>query len=381
MSWPVKPLGQICGIVAGQSPPSETYNKNRDGMPFFQGKADFGELFPTVRTWCSKPNKVAEPNDILISVRAPVGATNICNVTACIGRGLAAIKPSEKVVQKYLLYYFRYFEPILSASGNGAIFSAITMSDLKEVQIPLPPLEVQKKIAAVLEKADELRLKREEQIKRLDDLLQATFLDMFGDPVTNPKGWPVKKLSDLGKLDRGKSKHRPRNAPELLGGAHPLIQTGDVANSDCYITEYNSTYSDIGLAQSKMWKAGILCITIAANIAKTAILGIDACFPDSVVGFIPNKETNVEFIHTWFCFFQQILENNAPESAQKNINLAILRDLEVIMPPLNWQNKFKCVFKSIQKDLKSKQKDDLILSKSLFNSLMQRAFKGELELR
>jgi len=350
-------------------------------MPFFQGKADFGELFPTVRTWCSKPNKLAEPNDILISVRAPVGATNLCNITACIGRGLAAIKPSDKIDQKYLLYYFRYFEPILSESGNGAIFSAITMSDLKEIQIPLPPLEVQKKIAAVLEKADALRRKREEQIKRLDELLQATFLDMFGDPVTNPKGWPVKKLGNLGLLDRGKSKHRPRNAPELLGGAYPLIQTGDIANSDYYLTEYNSTYSDIGLAQSKMWKAGVLCITIAANIAKTAILGIDACFPDSVVGFIPGKETNVEFIHIWFSFFQQILENNAPESAQKNINLAILRDLEVIVPPLNEQDKFKCVFKSIQKDLKSQQKDSLAQSDSLFNSLMQRAFKGKLELK
>lgn len=256
----------------------------------------------------------------------------------------------------------------------------LSVKAIESIEIPLPPLPIQKKIAAVLEKADELRRKREEQIKRLDDLLQATFLDMFGDPVTNPKGWPMRKLEKLGQLDRGKSKHRPRNAPELLGGAHPLIQTGDVANSDCYITEYSSTYSDIGLAQSKMWNAGVLCITIAANIAKTAILSINACFPDSVVGFIPSKETNVEFVHTWFSFFQQILEKNAPESAQKNINLAILRELNVIMPPVEMQSKFKDVFEKIQADMKMKQKADLALSTNLFNSLMQRAFKGELDL-
>ncbi len=153
------------------------------------------------------------------------------------------------------------------------------------------------------------------------------------------------KFSEVGTLDRGKSKHRPRNAPELLGGIHPLIQTGDVANSGGYITEYFSTYSDIGLAQSKMWKKGTLCITIAANIAKTGILTFDACFPDSVVGFQPNQHVEVEFIQHWLGFLQKQLEETAPEVAQKNINLAILRDLDVIIPDKALQMKFKGVVK------------------------------------
>ena len=134
---------------------------------------------------------------------------------------------------------------------------------------------------------------------------------MFGDPVTNPKGWEIRKFEDIGSLDRGVSKHRPRNAPELLDGPHPLIQTGDISNSDGYIRSYKSTYSEIGLKQSKIWPAGTLCITIAANIAKTGILTFDSCFPDSVVGFSPNTQATTEYVQFWLGFLQKILEDSA----------------------------------------------------------------------
>jgi type I restriction enzyme, S subunit len=113
---------------------------------------------------------------------------------------------------------------------------------------------------------------------------------MFGKPEENPKGFDVFELGEIGTLDRGRSKNRPRNAPELYGDKYPFIQTGDIANAGSYIKTYQQTYSELGLKQSKMWKTGTLCITIAANIAKTAILTFDACFPNSVVGFVPDKE-------------------------------------------------------------------------------------------
>lgn len=163
---------------------------------------------------------------------------------------------------------------------------------------------------------------------------------MFGDPVYNPKQYPLFNLEDLGFLKRGTSKHRPRNAPELLNGPYPLIQTGDVSNSDTYITKYNSTYSELGLKQSKLWNKGTLCITIAANIAETAILSFDACFPDSVVGFIPNNKVTTLFIHNWFKFLQPILEENAPAVAQKNLNVETLGKTQVIVPPIELQNQF-----------------------------------------
>lgn len=178
------------------------------------------------------------------------------------------------------------------------------------------------------------------QIENLDNLVKARFIEMFGDPVSNSKHLPLKTLPQLGTFGRGVSKYRPRNAPELLNGPYPLIQTGDIANSELYIKNYNSTYSEVGLKQSKMWDKGTLCITIAANIAKTAILQFDACFPDSVVGFNGNNFTNNIFIYYWFSFFQEILENQAPESAQKNINLKILSELQIITPDIIEQNKF-----------------------------------------
>lgn len=162
---------------------------------------------------------------------------------------------------------------------------------------------------------------------------------MFGDPVTNPKGWPLRKFNELGSIERGVSKHRPRNAPELLGGPHPFVQTGDVANCDGYVRQYSGTYSDAGLKQSRLWQAGTLCITIAANIAKTGILTFDACFPDSVVGFQAKSTCAVQYVRIWLSFLQKALEDSAPESAQKNINLEILRNLNVPVPPVELQEK------------------------------------------
>jgi type I restriction enzyme S subunit len=248
---------------------------------------------------------------------------------------------------------------------------------LKSTKIPFPPLPQQQKIAKILDAADALRQNDKALIAKYDELTQALFLDMFGDPVSNPKGWEKVKFSDVGKLDRGKSKHRPRNAPELLGGKYPLIQTGDIANSGGYITNYKSTYSEIGLLQSKLWKSGTLCITIAANIAKTGILTFDACFPDSVVGFIPNELTNNEYTQYWMSFLQKIIEDAAPESAQKNINLAILKDLDFPLPPIDLQKQFAERVAVIEEQKAIAQKS-LEKSESLFNSLLQKAFKGEL---
>lgn len=211
---------------------------------------------------------------------------------------------------------------------------------LKEVRIEYPDLSRQAEIVEILDKISGVIKAREEELHKLDDLIKARFVELFGDPVSNSHKLPESTLPELGEFGRGVSKHRPRNDPKLLGGDYPLIQTGDVANEGLYITSYNNTYSELGLKQSKMWDKGTLCITIAANIAKTAILGFDACFPDSVVGFTANEKTSNIFIHYWFSFFQEILESQAPESAQKNINLKILSELRVIVPEKDKQDEF-----------------------------------------
>lgn len=204
----------------------------------------------------------------------------------------------------------------------------------------------------VVDSLDHINVEIDKLNKKLflfDELIKSRFIELFGDPIENSKNLKTIPLKKLGILERGKSQHRPRNDASLLNGPYPLIQTGDVKNSDTYITKYTSTYSEKGLKQSKMWKKGTLCITIAANIAETAILGFDACFPDSVVGFRPNDNVTTIFIHNWFKFLQPILEEKAPSVAQKNLNLEILGNVEVIVPKIDLQIGFENSVKQIDK--------------------------------
>lgn len=144
-------LMDCCTIIAGQSPESKYYNTDGIGIPFFQGKADFGELYPTIRVYCSQPTKIAEKDDILLSVRAPVGPTNLSPGTVCIGRGLTAIRPSEILDLKYLLYFFRYFEAQLQQKGTGTTFKAITQDIIKNLEVQIPSMTKQKLIVARIE--------------------------------------------------------------------------------------------------------------------------------------------------------------------------------------------------------------------------------------
>jgi type I restriction enzyme S subunit len=153
-----------------------------------------------------------------------------------------------------------------------------------------------------------------------------------------PDGWAWATLSQVGWLDRGRSKHRPRNAPHLYGGPYPFVQTGDIRHSETYISRVEATYSEAGLAQSRLWPAGTMCITIAANIGKTAILSIEACFPDSVVGFLPGADdVSVRYVEYFMRSVQQKLEDEAPATAQKNINLEILEKVAIPVPPIKEQ--------------------------------------------
>ena len=153
-----------------------------------------------------------------------------------------------------------------------------------------------------------------------------------------PEGWVWATLSQAGWLDRGKSKHRPRNASHLYGGPYPFVQTGDIRHSDTYIANVEATYSEAGLAQSRLWPVGTMCITIAANIGKTALLSMEACFPDSVVGFLSGADhVSVRYVEYFMRSIQQQLEDEAPATAQKNINLEILEKVVIPIPPINEQ--------------------------------------------
>lgn len=352
----VKKLKECCTIIAGQSPESKYYNSNGDGLPFFQGKADFGELYPSIRVYCSQPTKIAEKDDILLSVRAPVGPTNLAPCKVCIGRGLTAIRPSEVLLTRYVLLFFRYFEAQLASKGTGTTFKAITQDVVKNLEIPIPPLPEQERIVSRIEELFSQLDAGVETLKKTKAQLavyrQAVLKEAFEGRLTIhvpvnlplswessdetntlpaiPEEWHYIALKYLGDLGRGKSKHRPRNDPTLfVDGKYPFIQTGDVKAATNCITSFTKQYGEFGLSQSKLWPKGTLCITIAANIAETAFLGIDACFPDSIVGFTPNESILAEYVR-YFVESQKIrLWAFAPATAQKNINLDTLENLIV----------------------------------------------------
>lgn len=314
---------------------------------------------------------------ILFSSRAPIGHCALTAYPVCTNQGFKNIVPNKRLDPVYGYFALKFLTPAIVAMGRGATFAEINKELFESIQVPYCELSEQAQIAGQLEQADRLRRTRRYALELTDTFLPAAFVTFFGDPVTNSMRWEVCALEELGALDRGRSKHRPRNAPELLGGPYPLVQTGDVANSSGYIRAYKQTYSELGLEQSKMWPKGTLCITIAANIAKTGILLFDACFPDSVVGFTPNGKTNTEYVQLWFSFVQQYLERTAPESAQKNINLEILRGLRVPLPPLKLQEEFAAVVQKVER-LRAVQREALRQAEHLFASLLHRAFSGEL---
>ena len=254
--------------------------------------------------------------------------------------------------------------------------AAIDQSALSEFKIALPTIPEQQRIVAILRQADELRRLRREILEQVQKLPLALFIETFGDPISNPKGYRKVALGKLGQLDRGISKHRPRDAPFLYGGDYPFVQTGDVTNSGGWITDYIQTYSEAGLAQSRSWPKGTLCITIAANIARTGILTFDACFPDSVVGFLPGPEVTTEYVMYAINLLQHQLESQAPQAAQKNINLQVLRTLQIPRPDFGAQKEFSNRVDHVRQYLLDSQESKKNLDRS-FDALQTDSFSGD----
>lgn len=374
-------LGDVCIIQSGGTPSRSNLDYWKNGTISWVKISDikdkylnFTEEYITYEGLKNSSAKIFSKGTILYTIFATLGEVSILNIEAATNQAIAGIKlVDENVYNDFLYYYLVSKKEEVNNRGRGVAQNNINLSMLKNIEIEMPNLEKQRKIANVLDKVNKIINKRQQQLKKIDELVKSRFIEMFGDPVKNEKNLPLEQLSKIGILERGKSQHRPRNAPELLGGPYPLIQTGDVSNSNIYITTYSNTYSELGLKQSKLWEPGTLCITIAANIAQTAILTFKACFPDSVVGFIPNNNTNIIFIHYWFEFFQKVLEEQAPQVAQKNINLKILSELKVILPSIELQNEFADFVKQTDKSKLEIQKS-LDKLEILKKSLMQQYF-------
>ena len=374
-------LGDVCKIQSGGTPSRGNLNYWNNGNIPWVKISDIKEKylsrteeFITQEGLANSSAKIFPKETILYTIFATLGEVSILEIEATTNQAIAGLQIiDENICKDYLYYYLISLKPFVNEIGRGVAQNNINMQILRNFEIPLPSLEEQKAIARKLDKVSGLIEKRKTQLEKLSELVKSRFIEMFGDPVYNPNRLPTKPLAELGSLDRGRSKHRPRNDPKLLGGPYPLIQTGEVSNAGLYITEYQNTYSELGLQQSKMWNAGTLCITIAANIAQTAILTFNACFPDSVVGFIPTDEIDAIYMHYWFSFFQKILDEQAPQVAQKNINLKILSELQVTIPSKEEQQEFVAFVKQTDKSKFEIQKS-LEKLETLKKALMQKYF-------
>lgn len=395
--WNKEALGRIAYITMGQSPDSKYYSEEKNGLPFLQGCAEFTNKYPKHVLYCSQTKKVAKKDAILFSVRAPVGRINIADQDYIIGRGLAAISGSN-VDHTYLEHYLKHEEANFRNASQGSTFEAINSSELNKWPIEYPLLKTeQAKIAEILSTVDraieqtEALIAKQQRIKTglMQDLLtrgidkhgnlRSEKTHKFKDSLLGriPVEWNVQPLSELAHVDRGKFTHRPRNDPHFYGGEFPFIQTGDVTSMiGRRVYTYTQTLNARGTTVSKEFPRGTIAITIAANIADTAILGIPMYFPDSIVGAVVSPPNTTRFIELMLRRWKPILERLASQSAQKNINLEVLRPLLIPIPGPEEQQRIGNLYNRL--DINQERMEQKLLKlRSLKTALMQDLLTGK----
>lgn len=280
---------------------------------------------------------VDENTTIISQGGASAGFVNFITTKFWANAHCYFLLPDKKIINnKYLYHFIKMKQNNLMESQYGSGIPALKVDSISKIKIPIPPLEIQEEIVKILDKftdyvtelTTELTLRQKQYNYYRDKLLSFENEDIE---------WML--MPEVAKdFGRGKSKHRPRNDSKLYGGTIPFVQTGDIRNSKGHITDYSQTYSDFGLKQSKIWGKGTLCITIAANIAEMGILDFDACFPDSVVGFIANEEiVMTKFVAYYLESIKEVLASKSTGSAQENLNLASFSNLKIPVPSLERQ--------------------------------------------
>ncbi len=331
-------------LIMGQSPPGETYNKDQIGLPFFQGCADFGSLYPKPTVWCSAPQRIAEPNDILVSVRAPVGPTNITKERCCIGRGLAAIRCKEGLSYRYLLLALRHFERKLSSGGAGSIFNAIGKDEIKVIEFPVPPTyddqvaivnELERKMANV-EKTQQAALRQKEAAEAIQD---AIFREVFPYKVGKklPEGWGWRKLGDIARLKNGINFDSSQVGKGVLtldvfnmfsNNINPLLT--DLYRVDTILSdEYILQKDDILFVRSSVKKEGVGWPTVFQGCNETV----------TFCGFLIRArliQTNIFAPYTVYYFRKQSVRDNfisaSGQSTITNINQENLNKVLIPIP-------------------------------------------------
>ena len=340
-------LTEFCDLNMGQSPDSKTYNEQGDGMPFYQGNADFGEIHPETRVWCSKPVKVASEGDILISVRAPIGAMNIATETCCIGRGLAALTPKpNKCSQKYLYYALESKIDVLVSKGTGSTFKAISKKVLAETMIPSYTDEKQQQITDALSKIDVLITDRKQQLIEMDLLVKSRFIELFGTSHDNKKGFAVVTIEEVCSLIKDGTHQTPQYTENKEEG-YKFLSSKDVMSQKIDWTEIKYIPAELHeklYASVKPQRNDILMSKNGVNYGVAAVNDTDEVFDIYVSLALLRPKQMIDPV-----FFRCVINN--PETKRQfdssikgigvpNLHLGEIKKTKIILPPMELQKEF-----------------------------------------
>ncbi len=390
--WKWVKLGEACNVLMGQSPPSTSYNTDGIGVPFFQGKAEFTDLHPVVEKWCSSPNKIAEPNDILLSVRAPVGTTNIADQKCCIGRGLAAIRFPN---YKYAFYFLRSIEQQLDKKGTGTTFQAISGETIRETLFPLASETEQhaivSKIEELLSELDKGKQQLETAQEQLKIYRQAVLKWAFEGRLTNkevkegelPRGWKLQPLKEITSV-LGDGLHGTPKYSEL--GGYYFINGNNLTDGKIEIKENTKR---VNVEEYEKYKKPLnnrtILVSINGSLGYTAfynnekvVLGKSACY----FNLLDNVDKNYVRYYLTSNSFTSYAEKSATGSTIMNVGLKAMREFHVPMPPSIHEQ--QSIVQEIESRLSVCDKVEetittsLAQAETLRQSILKKAFEGKL---
>ena len=371
-------LKDVCAINMGQSPDSNSYNDDGKGVPFFQGNADFGERYPITRKWCSAPTKMAVPEDILISVRAPIGAMNYAKEACCIGRGLAALTPDKsKVSSEFIFWLLKGKNDELNSKGTGSTFKAIGRKVLEETLVPNIPLNQQMEYSKILESVYAIIRTRKQELQKLDELVKARFVEMFGDE-NNPMDWPVVNVEDVADVQVGVVIKPAQYYTDAQNGVKTFrsLNIGPMYIKDTdwvYFTEegnqknQKSVLKENDLLIVRSGAPGTACVVTSKYAGCNAV--------DIIIAHPNTTKVNSYYLaqYTNLPHGKRQIDEGTGGAAQQHFNVGKYNKLQLTLPPLDKQNEFEQFLKQIDKSKVVVQKA-LDEAQLLFDSLMQQYF-------
>ncbi|MCK4396635.1 restriction endonuclease subunit S [candidate division WOR-3 bacterium] len=370
--WEVAKLGDknIVDLIMGQSPPSSTYNKKAEGLPFLQGKAEFGKIYPSPLIYCSRPLKIAEKNDLLLSVRAPVGDVNITLYKSCIGRGLTAIRPkSNRLHYLYLFYYLVFNKRIFQFLAAGSTFKAIRKNEIENYSIPLPPLPEQHRIAEILSTADKAIEKVHKAIEKTERLKKGLMQELLTKGIGHkefkdteigriPKKWEVVRLSktNIEVIDGDRGINYPKQSDFSNKGYCLFLNAKNVTQDGFKFAEIQliSKEKDSKMGKGKLKRYDIV-LTTRGTIGNVGYY--DSSVPyehiriNSGMVILRNKNNNAEYKFFYLLFRIPVIKAQikriAYGTAQPQLNVGIIKNLKIPLPPHFEQQKIAGILDSV----------------------------------